>query len=150
MLLLHLLFTTTALALAIPSTTAPSQTLIARDATTLLPSSTPAPDGTFLTTEHIILDGVTNAHVTIPAKTVNIVRPTCIQTLTPDKNGHLPPGTCNAIWNYYPSFNAAVVFAVLFALVTGVHVWQAVRYKKVRMSFLLYNAIMGCLLTVLV
>lgn len=141
MLLLHLLFTTTALALAIPSTTTPSppsQTLIARD-TTLLPSPTLAADGTFLTTEHIILDGVTNSHLTLPAKTINIVRPTCIQTLTPDENGYLPPGTCNAIWNYYPSFNAAVVFAVLFALVMGVHVWQAVRYKKVRMFFSLLS-----------
>lgn len=140
MLLLHVLFTTTTLALAIPSTTTPSpppsQTLLAReDTTTVLPSPTLAADGTFLTTEHIILDGVTNSHLTIPAKTINIVRPTCIQTLTPDENGHLPPGTCNAIWNYYPSFNAAVVFAVLFALVMAVHVWQAVRYKKVRMFF---------------
>ncbi|KAK2037404.1 RTA1 domain-containing protein [Colletotrichum somersetense] len=69
-------------------------------------------------------------HVNIPAKTIDIAIPTCIQTIKPDSNGYVPPGECGAIWNYYPSFIAAVVFTGLFALLTVIHIWQAARHKK--------------------
>ncbi|EFQ29049.1 RTA1 domain-containing protein [Colletotrichum graminicola] len=69
-------------------------------------------------------------HVNIPAKTIEIAIPTCIQTIKPDVNGYVPPGECGAIWNYYPSFVAAAVFAVLFALLTAVHIWQTAKHKK--------------------
>ncbi|KAK1960761.1 RTA1 domain-containing protein [Colletotrichum sublineola] len=69
-------------------------------------------------------------YVDIPAKTIDIAIPTCIQTIKPDANGYIPPGECGAIWNYYPSFVAAVVFALLFALLTVVHIWQAAKHKK--------------------
>ncbi|KAJ4269813.1 hypothetical protein NW762_001482 [Fusarium torreyae] len=115
-------------AVALPP--APTQThqitLAAREA-----SATAAPEGWFTTTKNIAtIGGTTDKYVTIPAKTISIVIPTCVQTLEPDENGYLPPGTCNANWNYYPSFAAAVAFAILFAALTAVHVWQAARYKK--------------------
>ncbi|WKT45531.1 RTA-like protein [Fusarium oxysporum f. sp. vasinfectum] len=126
-LILYLL-SGSALASAIPAQTQSHDvTLVARATAT----ETAAPEGWFTTTKNIAtIGGTTDKYVTIPAKTISIVIPTCVQTLEPDENGYLPPGTCNAHWNYYPSFAAAVVFALLFAALTGVHIWQAARYKK--------------------
>ncbi|KAI1483239.1 RTA1 like protein-domain-containing protein [Daldinia eschscholtzii] len=84
----------------------------------------------FLTTQHATVGGITNAHTTVAAKTIDIVIPTCIQTIEPDKNGYLPPGTCNALWDYYPSFSAALVFTIIFGLLTLVHLYQALAYRK--------------------
>ncbi|KAH7150291.1 RTA1 like protein-domain-containing protein [Dactylonectria estremocensis] len=136
-LLLQLLFASTSLALAIPSSTTdlPSPTssleLSERQPTAAKDASTTAiPTGYFIATQTIIVDGVTNSHVTIAPNTILLAIPTCVQTLEPDENGYLPPGTCNAIWNYYPSFAAALVFMALFAALTAVHIWQAAKYKK--------------------
>ncbi|KAG9504856.1 hypothetical protein J7337_004835 [Fusarium musae] len=133
-LILYLL-SGSALASAIPAQTQSHDvTLVARAAT-----ETAAPEGWFTTTKNIAtIGGTTDRYVTIPAKTISIVVPTCVQTLEPDENGYLPPGTCNAHWNYYPSFAAAVIFALLFAALTGVHIWQAARYKKVRVNAYAY------------
>ncbi|KAF5677546.1 RTA1-like protein [Fusarium heterosporum] len=125
-LILYLL-SSASLAMALPEPTQTHQiTLAAREAAT-----TAAPEGWFTTTKAIAtIGGTTDEYVTLPAKTIQIVIPTCVQTLEPDENGYLPPGTCNANWNYYPSFSAAAAFAVLFAVLTAVHVWQAAKYKK--------------------
>ncbi|KAK6369813.1 uncharacterized protein PV06_01842 [Exophiala oligosperma] len=96
-------------------------------------TSTPSTSGVvyFTSTEVItIKGGVTNSYVTIAPQTIHIAIPTCLQTITPDKNGYLPPGTCNALWDYYPSFGAALVFAALFGILVSVHICQAVAYKK--------------------
>ena len=103
---------------------------------TLLSTTTQLPIGYFTTTKYIVIDGVTNDHVTLPAKTIEIAIPTCVQTEIPDKNGHVPPGTCGSLWAYYPSFAAAVVFAVLFLSLLVLHVWQAARHRKVNMYHL--------------
>ncbi|KAM0442755.1 hypothetical protein ACHAQK_003810 [Fusarium lateritium] len=115
------------LATAHPAPTQTHQiTLAARE-----PTTTAAPVGWFTTTKNIAtIGGTTEEYFTLPAKTIQIVIPTCIQTHEPDENGFLPPGTCNANWNYYPSFSAAAALAVLFAALTAVHVWQAAKYKK--------------------
>ncbi|KAM0260875.1 hypothetical protein ACHAPA_010091 [Fusarium lateritium] len=115
------------LATAQPAPTQTHQiTLAARE-----PTTTAAPVGWFTTTKNIAtIGGTTEEYFTLPATTIQIVIPTCIQTHEPDENGFLPPGTCNANWNYYPSFSAAAALAVLFAVLTAVHVWQAARYKK--------------------
>lgn len=97
-------------------------------------ASDPAPTGYFDTTEFIIIPGATDDHFTQPAKTIKLTMATCKPTITPDANGYVPPGTCNAIWNYYPSFYAAAVFAGLFFLLIVVHIWLAARHKKVRTS----------------
>ncbi|KAI1874995.1 hypothetical protein JX265_003679 [Neoarthrinium moseri] len=118
----------------------PTQTMHAvRQATTFsTATSSLIPTGTFMTTKQITVGGITNAHATVPAQTVDIVIPTCIQTITPDANGYVPPGECGALWAYYPSFIAAVIFAILFGVLTITHVWQAVHYKKVRVNAFAY------------
>ena len=110
--------------------------ILQRDATTTASTASTSPVY-FLTTNYVTIPGVTNPHVTIPAKTVSIPVPTCVQTLTPDKNGYLPPGTCNALYNYYPSFTSALAFAAIFGVLTLAHIIQAVLYKKVFLSPLL-------------
>ncbi|RYP06128.1 hypothetical protein DL764_003350 [Monosporascus ibericus] len=84
----------------------------------------------FLTSQYVTVPGVTNAHVTVPDRTITMVLPTCIQTTEPDANGYLPPGTCHAIWNYYPSFSGSLIFLLLFGPLTIGHVYQAAIYKK--------------------
>lgn len=108
------------------TTTPPTRTLIARQTT-----PTSSSDIYFLTTNYITIAGETNAQVTIPGQTIAIAIPTCIQSITPDKNGYVPPGTCNALYDYYPSFAAAVVASVLFGILTVAHIFQAVKFKKV-------------------
>jgi hypothetical protein len=97
-------------------------------------STPPLTMETFTTTKLIVIDGETNSQFTLPAQTITLAIPTCIQTIDPDKNGYVPPGTCGAIWNYYPSFRAALVFTGLFAALVIVHIWMSVKYKKVRKS----------------
>ncbi|TEY36933.1 hypothetical protein BOTCAL_0534g00080 [Botryotinia calthae] len=118
-------------------------TILQRDATTTTASLTSTSSLYFPTTNCITIAGVTNAHVTIPAKTVSFAVPTCIQTLTPDKNGYLPPGTCNALYDYYPSSTSAVAFAVIFGVLTLIHIIQAFFYKKAYSFFIISASIWG-------
>ncbi|KAF7880622.1 uncharacterized protein EAF02_007468 [Botrytis sinoallii] len=127
-------------ALALSTTTTRSSpiaapTILQRDVTTTASPVSTSPLY-FLTTNYITIAGVTNAHVTIPAKTVSFAVPTCIQTLTPDKNGYLPPGTCNALYDYYPSSTSAVAFAAIFGFLTLAHIIQAFFTK----SFFIFSA----------
>jgi hypothetical protein len=105
---------------------------VARQVTSAATSAPTSDSIYFLSTDYITISGFTNSHVTQPDKTVTLALPTCIQTIEPDANGHLPPGTCNALWNYYPSFGAALAFALLFGALIIAHIYQASRYKKVR------------------
>ncbi|KAJ7116634.1 hypothetical protein C8R44DRAFT_879994 [Mycena epipterygia] len=50
-------------------------------------------------------------------------------TEIPDKNGYVPPGICYALYKFYPSFAAAILFSILFGAVTALHISQAVKYK---------------------
>lgn len=122
---------TVASALAIQT---PSPTIHLQQAHTPSPATTSTSDllETFITTNLITIPGETNSVLTIPGKTITIAIPTCSQTVTPDANGYVPPGTCGALWNYYPSFGAAIVFTVLFVVLVLVHLWQAVVSRKVR------------------
>ncbi|KAF8851215.1 RTA1 domain-containing protein, partial [Acephala macrosclerotiorum] len=106
------------------TTPPPTPTLIARQTTS---ASTTEID---FMTEFITIPGQTNEYVTLAPQTITIAVPTCIMTLTPDKNGYVPPGTCNALYDYYPSFAAAVIFSVLFGILTVAHIVQAAMYKK--------------------
>ncbi|KAM0149967.1 hypothetical protein ACHAQE_008779 [Botrytis cinerea] len=117
-------------------------TILQRDATTTA-SPTSTSSLYFLTTNYITIAGVTNAHVTIPAKTVSFAVPTCIQTLVPDENGYLPPGTCNALYDYYPSSTSAVAFAGIFGVLTLIHIIQALFYKKAYSFFIISASIWG-------
>ncbi|KAK2798714.1 hypothetical protein FQN50_008752 [Emmonsiellopsis sp. PD_5] len=53
----------------------------------------------------------------------------CKETIKPDKNGYVPPGTCNAYYNYYPSFGAAIAASALFGVLLLAHSIQAIVYK---------------------
>jgi hypothetical protein len=59
----------------------------------------------------------------------NLPSNTCTPTVAPDKNGWVPASECNALYLYYPSFNAAIAFAVLFGLLMIAHFVQATIYK---------------------
>jgi hypothetical protein len=52
----------------------------------------------------------------------------------PDANGYVPPGSCNSYYNFYPSFEANLAFAVLFGLTFVVHIIQMIVYKKVSLA----------------
>ncbi|TGO33201.1 hypothetical protein BHYA_0260g00030 [Botrytis hyacinthi] len=134
-------------ALALSTTTTQSSpiaapTILGRDATTTASPSSTSPLY-FLKTNYITIAGVTNAHVTIPARTVSFAIPTCVQTLTPDKNGYLPPGTCNALYDYYPSSASAVAAAAIFGILTLAHIIQAFFYKKAYSFFIVSASIWG-------
>jgi hypothetical protein len=60
----------------------------------------------------------------------------CI-SVTPDKNGYVPEWACNANYNYYPSFIAALIFTIIFGLTTSIHLYQAFAYKKFRLCWTL-------------
>jgi hypothetical protein len=88
-------------------------------------SSTAATDAT--STKRITI----NLNGSKATKTIEIKLPsaTCIQTITPDKNGYVPPGTCHALYNYYPSFGAAITTSVIFGILLAGHVVEASLYK---------------------
>jgi hypothetical protein len=51
-------------------------------------------------------------------------------TAIPGPYGYVPPSSCNALYLYKPSFSAAVAFAVLFGLLTIVHIFLAIFHRK--------------------
>jgi hypothetical protein len=121
-------------ALALLPIETPVPTIFRRDEVT---SSTPSPTptGNFMTTEFVILPGETQAYLTRPEQTITLVIPTCIQTIVPDRNGYVPPGTCNSNFAYYPSFGAAIAFTIIFGVMTGVHIVLAAKWKAVSEIF---------------
>ncbi|KZP21951.1 hypothetical protein FIBSPDRAFT_931388 [Athelia psychrophila] len=54
---------------------------------------------------------------------------TCV-TVTPGKNGYVPPEACNANYAYDPSFAAAVVTSIFFGLLLALHLFQGILYRK--------------------
>lgn len=58
------------------------------------------------------------------------VRTDCV-TATPDAHGYVPAASCNAVWQFYPSLAAAVIFCLIFGALIVAHSVQAFRYKKV-------------------
>ncbi|CAI9637053.1 unnamed protein product [Alternaria burnsii] len=51
-------------------------------------------------------------------------------TAVPGPYGYVPPSSCNALYLYNLSFSAAVVFAILFGLLTIVHTLLAILHRK--------------------
>ncbi|KAJ7510866.1 RTA1 domain-containing protein [Mycena galericulata] len=134
---------TSALVVRTDNAGGPTATATSTPTPTLTPTAVPT--GEFLTTKFITVAGHTDAHATIAGHTVTLVLPTCIQTEIPDKNGFVPPGTCNALYDFYPSFAAAVLFSLLFGAVTALHIAQAVKYKNGRSAYTFcWVIIMAC------
>jgi hypothetical protein len=58
-------------------------------------------------------------------------------TVTPGKYGYVPEYACNANYNYDPSFAAALIFSIIFGVTTFYHIYQAIFYKKIRLTWTL-------------
>ncbi|CZR52838.1 related to phospholipid-translocating ATPase [Phialocephala subalpina] len=54
-------------------------------------------------------------------------------TATPGKYGYVDPSACNALYEYHPSFFAAILFSGLYGAVTILHIFQAAKFHKVNM-----------------
>ncbi|CAN9107352.1 unnamed protein product [Alternaria alternata] len=64
---------------------------------------------------------------TTPSSTATT--PECT-TAIPGPYGYVPPSSCNALYLYKPSFSVTVAFAVLFGLLTIVHIFLAIFHRK--------------------
>lgn len=84
--------------------------------------------------QFITIDPITLPDETIAGKTITLDIPECSPTIAPDSNGYVPPGNCNAQYNYYPSFAAALVAAIFFGVVTFVHIAEGIKYKQVSVA----------------
>ncbi|KAF7542950.1 hypothetical protein G7046_g10086 [Stylonectria norvegica] len=51
-------------------------------------------------------------------------------TAAPGKYGYVPSDSCNSNYNFNPSFDGNMAFAILFGLTTLTHLVQAIIYKK--------------------
>jgi hypothetical protein len=49
----------------------------------------------------------------------------------PGPNGNVPIGACNSYYNYDPQFAPAVAVAVIFGILTAVHLAEGIALKKV-------------------
>jgi len=59
---------------------------------------------------------------------------TCI-SVPRDKNGYVPEYACGANYSYYPSFAAAIVFAVFFGITTFANISQAFYYRRMKLCW---------------
>ncbi|KAK3291081.1 RTA1 like protein-domain-containing protein [Chaetomium fimeti] len=50
--------------------------------------------------------------------------------VTPGPNGYVPHTACNANYNFDPQFASAVAVAVLFGVLSAMHVFEAIIFKK--------------------
>ncbi|CAA9964987.1 RTA1 domain-containing protein [Pyrenophora teres f. maculata] len=70
----------------------------------------------------------------IPTLSLNLPVETCTPGFsayaTPGRDGYVPAEACNALWVYSPNFAAAVVFSILFGMLTIAHLCQAVVYRN--------------------
>lgn len=66
---------------------------------------------------------------------------TSCTTAVPGKYGYVPLTACNSNYNFNPSYSAAVAVAVIFGILTTVHLAEAIIFKK-RYAWIL---IMGAL-----
>jgi hypothetical protein len=62
-------------------------------------------------------------------------QPTCLN-VPPGRHDYVPPYACNAVWNYDVSFPAAMVFSVMFGIVTIAHLTLGIAFRKVNPSFI--------------
>lgn len=67
--------------------------------------------------------------LTDQTETSDATSPGCT-TAIPGKYGHVPPDACNSYYTAVPDFNSAIAFATLFGILTLVHFYQAIAYKK--------------------
>lgn len=78
--------------------------------------------------------------LTSPISPTSSSAATCV-TVVPGPSGYVPPAACNAVWNFSPSFPAAVFFCILFGVTLICHVFEAILFHKLKLS---WTVIMGC------
>jgi hypothetical protein len=73
-----------------------------------------------------------------PSTSTSTAAPTgsCIN-VAPGKDGYVPEWACNSNYNYFPSFAAALIFAIVFGITTFAHIYQAFAYKKKRLCWVI-------------
>ncbi|GJN80164.1 hypothetical protein PLIIFM63780_003688 [Purpureocillium lilacinum] len=74
--------------------------------------------------------------------------PTCT-TAIPDKNGYVPPDSCNANYGFYPRWEDNVAFAIAFGLATAAHLAQSIILKKPFCWVIIMGALWECICFVL-
>jgi len=99
------------------------------------PVVTTVPKSIHLARETAPSNHVSQVQITHPAhpkitQPTHTVQPTCTPTITPDKNGYVPFGTCHVFYRYYPSLDAPVAFSVLLGILMTLHITQAIYYQK--------------------
>ncbi|KAL4995194.1 hypothetical protein BDV10DRAFT_188310 [Aspergillus recurvatus] len=68
----------------------------------------------------------------------------CTPTITPGANGYVPQGECNALYEYYPSFAAAIAFSALFGVLLIAHFVQATVHKVTFVWVIIIGAAWEC------
>jgi hypothetical protein len=72
--------------------------------------------------------------VSIPPLSLDLPTNTCTpgatSYATPASHGYVPADACNALWQYSPSFAAAILFSILFGVCTVAHLVQALMYRN--------------------
>lgn len=76
------------------------------------------------------MSSVINAAASATSSSI-IISSHCV-TAIPDKNGHVPINDCRALYNYYPSFAAAILFCIIFGISFCLHTVQAIVWRKVK------------------
>jgi hypothetical protein len=61
---------------------------------------------------------------------INTCTPGADTYATPANHGYVPAEACNAFWQYSPNFAAAIIFSVLFGVLTFAHLAQAMVYRN--------------------
>jgi hypothetical protein len=143
--LLYLLLISAIGVLAVPAPT-PAPTPAPISAPTLAPTTTDvaglqrrAPDDY---DPHITIDIPTIKPFSL---SLDLPSNTCTPTVTPDANGYVPPSECNALYQYYPSFGAALAFSVLFGILMVTHFVQATVHKAGFVWVILMSAAWECI-----
>ncbi|OCL11240.1 hypothetical protein AOQ84DRAFT_314190 [Glonium stellatum] len=68
-------------------------------------------------------------HTSVASTTTSTATPSCT-TAVPGKYGRVPATACNSYYNYDPSFEAAIAFSVLFAIITVIQTVEAFSFRK--------------------
>ncbi|KAL6232011.1 RTA1 like protein-domain-containing protein [Aspergillus navahoensis] len=110
--------------------------LVSAIAVLAIPAPTPAPTASAKSIEtrdfevSLDLPTISIKSFTLSSIDLNLPSNTCTPPVIPDANGYVLPDQCNALFEYYPSFAAAVAFSILFGALTTAHFVQATVYKS--------------------
>lgn len=64
-----------------------------------------------------------------PSSTTTEAAPSCT-TAVPGPNGHVPYDACNSYYNFDPAFAPALAVSIIFAVLSGLHITEAIIFRK--------------------